>query len=525
MNNWMNAGEPDVVEQLLMSVRKQVPVVGQVLSAGDQSIAEYLQQVCRVSKRSYQPCSDIADVIYEYLTPLLGEKMAEKTAADFIQHPVALTTNHHGVDFFAQSVQGSLMLGLAKREIEGVSTIPVFSCANIPLNNLTYPRGALLYDVDCKGANWPLKVPFFASKLRRQLVARVKGLTPETLQSALKRIRKLDDAEIRLPLKETLKKLIEEDYLSEDVQAQQSYAAQSVILNRSLWNRLFSASANMPELITIELEKLAEGLLSKDLLNQNSLVYQLFSDQMIGSLYQRLDRVSGCWDKALLEQRWVNRNDVAQLQASGSGTFCFWGVDDRCCRIPLMLIEDQEQVLLCGCDDRGKEYRFSLDAESVRESMRLGQLLPSIFSCYLTIALARGVTCLGGYYQADYLPEMQAGVADLLNQINQPQKASDVSDSYTNGYLSGMQAIMINQGGGVVPAGPVEILTSGPVTASELDFISEISVCNAHKASLAETIPDVMPVNEFETGWLQTLACAQYKQLSEKVVLRQITRC
>lgn len=522
MNTAANADSQKLTGQLLTTVCRQAPVIDRVLElSGDLTVKDYLQQICQVSQHSYQSRSDIADVIYEYLSPLLGEQIAERTAADFMHHPVALTTNHHGVDFFAQSVQGSLLFGLAKREIEGVSTIPVFSCANVPLNNLTYPRGALLYGVECKEGSWPLKLPFFSSKQRRQLVARVKGLTSATLQTVLKRIRGLDEHEVNISLKETLTTLIESDYLADDVQAEQSYAAQSVILNHRIWNRLFCPSVNMPELVTIELEKLAEGLFFKDLLNSDSLVSQLFKDQLIGSLYQKLDKVSGCWDRSLLEQRWATRSDVAQMSASGCGTFCFWGVDNRLCRIPLMLMRDKGQNVLCGCDDTGNEYRFKLDAESLSEAMRAGQLMPSIFSCYLTIALARGVTCLGGYYQADYLAEMQAGVAELLLQNNQPQHRAAMNECFTDGYLSGMQVFMIYQGDGVVPAGPLEMLASGRITSAELDFVSGISVRDAHIGSLAETIPDVVPVNELVAGWLSSVACAQHAYMPDKVVVRR----
>lgn len=523
MNSREIATAMGMVQQLLGAVRKQVPVVDTVLtSSGDCTVSEYLQKICKVSPLSYQPRSDIADVMYEYIAPLLGEKIAERAAADFLQHPVALTTNHHGVDFFAQSVQGSLLFGLAKRQVAGVTTIPVFSCANIPLNNLTYPRGALLYGLDSRGDGaWPLRLPFFASKLRRQLVARVKGLGADTLKSVQKRIK--GESLITPSLKAVLNLVIDGDYLAEDVQAQQSYSAQSVILNQRIWNRLFSPSAKMPELITIELEKLSEGLLFKDLKNPCSLVSLLLNDQTIGRLYQRLDKVSGCWDQQSLEQRWANRSDTAQTQASGCGTFCFWGVDSRLCRIPLMLTESGGQMMLCGCDDSGAEYRYSLEPDALADAIGKGSLLPSIFSCYLVIALARGVTCLGGYYQAAYLPLMQAGVSDLLGQVNEFSCASTVMESITDGYLSGMQTVMVDQGHTLLPAGPLEMLASGSVSLAELNHISGISVLDAHLASLAETVPDVIPKGQLEDEWLASLSSVLREQLSEKVVLRQLS--
>ncbi|WP_299200441.1 hypothetical protein [uncultured Amphritea sp.] len=524
MNNRQVAPAMGMAQQLLNTVRKQVPVVDRVLtSSGDCSVSEYLQQICEVSQQSYQSRSDVAEVMYEYIAPLLGEQMAERAAADFLQHPVALTTNHHGVDFFAQSVQGSLLFGLAKRQIEGVTTIPVFSCANIPLDNITYPRGALLYGCDSNGANWPLRVPLFSNKLRRQPVARVKGLDRSMIQQAAKRVRGMVEKALNPVLFETLLNLLESEYLAEDVVSQKRYSAQSVILNQRIWTRLFCSSATMPDLVTIELEKLAEGLLLKDLQHDNSLASVLFAGPLITTLFQRLDTISGCWSRTLLEQRWADRHSAEPLKTSACGTFGFWGVDSRFRRIPLMLSERLGQPILLGCDDNGEEYHYSLEPTALSQALRDGRLMPSVFSCFLVIALARGVTCLGGYYQAEYLPQMQTGVAEVLQQHDLAELAVQISASVTDSYLSGMQAIMVAEADTLLPAGLVEILSSGAITAAELELIANINLRDAHYASLAETVADVMPTGQLGDHWLKPLMIDQWDLLSAKVALRRLS--
>ncbi|WP_296055643.1 hypothetical protein [uncultured Amphritea sp.] len=523
MNNPVKCKESGAADQLLNAVRYQVPVVDKVLqSAGDCSVSEYLQQVCQISQQSYQPRSDIAEVIYEYVAPLLGEQMADRTATDFLRHPVALTTNHHGVDFFAQSVQGSLLFGLAKRQVEGVTTIPVFSCANIPLDNITYPRGALLYACDTTEKSWPLRIPLFSNKFRRQLVARVKGLDRSMLQQAGKRIHDLVGKGGSAVVLETLIRLLETEYLSDDVLLQKGYAAQSVVLNQRIWHRLFCSSATMPDLITIELEKLAEGLFLKDLHNSSSLVSLIFAEPLIKAICTRLDSVSGCWNQALLEQRWSERGSVEPLKTSGCGTFCFWGVDERSRRIPLMLSGVSGQLMLCGCDDSGDEYHFSLQPAALSDAIGEGRLLPSVFGCFLVIALARGVTCLGGYYQADYLPQMQAGIVDVLQNHNRSEQAKVISASCTDGYLSGMQTIMVDEADTLLPAGLLEILASGEISVAELELISNISLRDAHYASLAETIADAMPATLRGENWLPQLLSDQRGLLSDKVAIRHL---
>lgn len=523
MNNPVKCNESGAADRLLNAVRYQVPVVDKVLqSAGDCSVSEYLQQVCQISQQSYQPRSDIAEVIYEYVAPLLGEEVADRTAADFLRHPVALTTNHHGVDFFAQSVQGSLLFGLAKRQVEGVTTIPVFSCANIPLDNITYPRGALLYACDTTEKSWPLRIPLFSNKFRRQLVARVKGLDRSMLQHAGKRIHDLLGKGYRAEVLETLIRLLETEYLSDDVLLQKGYAAQSVVLNQRIWHRLFCSSATMPDLITIELEKLAEGLFLKDLHDSNSLVSLIFAEPLIKAICKRLDSVAGCWNQALLEQRWSERRSVEPLKTSGCGTFFFWGVDERSRRIPLMLSDVAGQLMLCGCDDSGEEYHFSLQPAALSEAIAKGRLLPSVFGCFLVIALARGVTCLGGYYQADYLPQMQAGIVDVLQKHNCSEQAKVICASCTDGYLSGMQTIMFDEAGALLPAGLLEILASGEISVAELELISNISLRDAHYASLAETMADAMPAALRGENWLPQLLSDQRGLLSDKVAIRHL---
>ena len=510
------------VESLLLAVRSKAPVIEHVLStAGQQPLSTYLNDICRFSEESFQPRDDIAEVVEQYLTPLLGQAIAKKTALDLLLHPVALTANHHGVDYFAQSVQGSLLFGLAKRQIPNVSTIPVFSCANIPLDNLTYPRGALLYACD-RQTHWPQRIPFFSNKFRRQPVARVKGLDQPMLQQAVKQVRRLAEGPQSSAPVNSLLALLETEYLAEDVLSQSGYSAQSVTLNKRIWKRLFCPSTMMPELITIELEALAEGLLLKDLRNPHSLVSVLLGESLVSEMYQQLNGIAGCWDCQQLERRWAGRQQPESLTTSGCGTFCFWGVDERLRRIPLMLTRVAGVSMLQGCDDNGKEYAFHLDSAALIDAISKGQLLPSVFGCFLVIALARGVTCLGGYYQADYLPQMQAAITALLLNNNHFEVASAIAECRTDGYLSGMQTVMIEQNNGLLPAGVLEILASGVLTPAELEFIENISLSDAHYASLAETLADIMPQTlSFESR--EALTIAQKSLLLDRVVLRRLS--
>jgi hypothetical protein len=110
-------------------------------------------------------------------------------------------------------------------------------------------------------------------------------------------------------------------------------------------------------------------------------------------------------------------------------------------------------------------------------------------------ALARGINCVGGYYQAEYLPAMQRGTVQLLARHSQySAMAGKVDRVVTDDYLSGMQAVMFtSKNNELLPAGPVEIISAGGLTAMDLARISSLTVEQAHCASLFETLMDVAP--------------------------------
>lgn len=525
-------GVPETLSDLFMQqLRAHLPTVAQALSEyGDKTVAEYLQWVCSYSPDTVQPVDDLAVVITDYATPLLGPVLARQAAADIVNCPVALTTNHHGVDYFAQSVQGTLLFSLRRPQGQLLKTVPVFACGNIPLDNITFPRGALLYGAPHGEESSPLtRVPLFSNKVRRQPVARVKGIDQAMLQQAFKKLTKQQqNSEVYAASADTLKELLLQEYAAVDVLQLDNYSDQSVLLNNRIWQRLFTDDVEAPQLIYLELEKIAERLLSIDLNNPQSLVSMLlFNDSMRDSLIARLDTVSGCWNSSELQQRWDSRNNPDRGAATGCGTFMFWGVDDKARRIPLAVVAGDDGYWLKGCDDNGGVREFHLTEQELLRELQAGNVIPSIFTCFLIIALARGVTCAGGYYQAEYLPSMQQGVCEVLasqtgTQTETQAMADLVAEVRTDRYMSGMQAVMSDSGAGLIPAGPVEIISGGALNSGELQRIASLTLTDAHRASLAETMPDALHELLPQGDWQQVLAAENDQLLNDKVVIRQL---
>ena len=519
----MNSATNGLCEYWLQSVRRCSPVMDRALrNHADIAVIDYIDSVFRYSEHSFQPRSDLGDVLYDYVEPLLGQPLAEQVSEDLIRHPVVLTANHHGVDYFAQSVQGSLLFSMGKKQQAGVRTAPVFACGNIPLDNLTYPRGALIYQSD-EAHRGPKKLPVFSNKVRRQPVSLVSGVDQTKVNDVIKRMAKTAQSEPGSGDSLTaLMHILTEDYGSEAVCRHARYSDQSVIINHRIWQRLFTDQSLIPNLITLELEEIARRLLLKDLANSNSLIYQLlFRAEMRERLISSLDGVTGCWDVSQMSARRAYTNNGVALKTEGTGTFAFWGIDEANRRVPLFPEQQSQGAVLMGVSDSAQSQSLALEPDELINALKDRRLLPSLFSCFTVIALARGVSCLGGYYQAEYLPAIQKGVVDVLQTMAEQAGMKHVIDaSYTEGYLSGMQMVMMEKSQTVYPVGPLEIIAAGGLSESDLTKMSNISVENAHLASLLETISDVVPKNDLTAEQVKVLLREQYSRLGGSVLLK-----
>jgi hypothetical protein len=491
-----------------------LPIVERTLLAhGDSSLESYLEQVVTRSPVSYQPPQDLGEAVYRYAAPLLGESVARQARQELTLCPAVLTANHHGVDFFAQSVQSTLLFSLRSiAEGRPATTVPVLACGNIPINNITYPRGALLYDVNkAESKDTPQRLPIFPDRLKRKMVARVPGFDEAMVRKAENRaLRKAQEKAISQKTAEALCDILTQDYCASNVLECDNYSDQAVIVNNRIWRRLFAEPIKPSELIYLELEKVAATLLQADLEDCSSLAYQMVGNPDLRSgLLQELDGARGCWNQKELLRRWEDHSKDQPVPAQACGTFLFYGIDEDGRRVPLTTNRKPENnPVLFGVDDSGRPWEIPLDSKEIIQGIQEGRLMPSLFTCYLVIGLARGITCVGGYYQADYLPVMQHGVVTALKNCSSFEHVGKlVAKAMTSSYLSGMQTVMWESGeNGLVPAGPIEIIAGGGLGKSDIEQICSLTLREAHIASLFETLPDVEPEAAKPADWRTPLA-------------------
>ena len=517
-----------IAEQCLRAVSEGAPVLREIIAKhGNLSLAEYLDRLKPSVGPPLQSRQDFLDIYRQEVTSLLGASAGEKAAEEVNSCPMVLTANHLGVDFFSQSVQTSLLFYLLKRRLTPPPVIiPVIACGSVPLNNITYPKGALLYKLSNSSYDKvPKRLPVFPDRIKRTLVSVAPPFDKEMVDRALKRLEKmviLEEIDARQG--EAMRQIFQQDYKAPGAIELRSYSSQSQVVNNRIWQRLFFTQKVESHIVTLELENISSRLLEVDLNNRHSLAWSVFMDPHLRrKVIERLDGHRACWNLQLLQQRLENdrTSSFEEKMSTSCGTVFFWGVDRRSRRIPLLLFDNGEnQTELKGVDDEGNVMVIDFSVPSILTALKNKKLLPSLFTSYSVLAFARGLTCLGGYYQAEYLPMMQKELVAAMRETGSySEEARLVENTETGSYLSGMQTVMVGDTDSLVPAGPVEIIAGGGLTDQDFDQILSLSVREAHIASLFETIDDIIPLSG-ENNVLKHDLAKYYWLLRDRVVVK-----
>ncbi|MCP4350203.1 MAG: hypothetical protein GY795_32400 [Desulfobacterales bacterium] len=396
------------------------------------------------------------------------------------------------------------------------------------MNNLTYPRGALLYNINCNEIeDMPKKLPLFSNRMRKWMVSITPAFDYAMVQMAEAMLDKMvRNKQISSALAGSMHKMLQEDYCTGSVISLPNYSQQSTVLNNRIWKRLFSKVDRVPDIVYLEQEKIVGTLLESDLSNPESLAWCVMFDQLLSKqVLMELDGVKGCWKRIKLAQRLcsMTADDKILRVLEDCGTVFFWGIDQKGKRVPVCIETDTSDCkMLRGVDNRGDVWILPYTPQAVIEGLKNGKLIPSIFTNFLVLSFARGVICVGAYFQSEYLPAMQSGIVRALRKTNGYNNLADfVSEIPGDRYLSGMLAVMtIINNRCLVPAGPVEIIAGGGLTSNDFERILSLTVEDAHLAGLFETVPDSVQPAFRSSNWKHRLAEDCLRLLAQKVVIK-----
>jgi hypothetical protein len=487
---------------------------------GDAPLSEVLASLGTAPEvATLQGRDDLWSVIRDQATVHYGAETAAEAVAELMADPIVPTSNHFGVDSFADSVQGTLLFSLRPGPAgRRPRTVVVLGFGSISLNNLTYPMGLRLYDPrfgDLSGL--PQRLPVFPNRVKLCATCAAGPFDREMVDRARQRLHKMAAAGEVTPFCERAAgDILEVEYGSPATLAMPSYGHQSTRINAALWRRMFRNGASASRLVQLQIEPICAALLATDLYDPDSLASHLFFDPVVrDGVLSRLDGARACWNLDELRRSLAGEGDGP----CRGGTVFFWGMTERGRRVPLLLEPDGAGMLLVGVDERGQRHEWAFTPDGIAAGLLEGSLLPSLFTCFALLAFARGLVCVGGYYQVEYLPVMQRGVVASLAADGALRRAAElVAAVPTEVCVAGIQAVVrVLDDGAAIPAGPVEIVGAGGLADPDLDAVTAVTVRDAHLVAFTELFHHLVPDADLPPGWVNRLA-AENGTLGHRVV-------
>lgn len=496
-------------EQLLeLAAHSSALMKNSLRAYGDAPLADVLGSLGTPDTRAFQGRDDLWAVIGAQTEEYYGAEVARDAVAELRSDPMIPTSNHFGIDTFADSVQGTLLYALRPRPGGGRRrTVVVLGCGSVSLDNLTYPMGLLLYDPgDGDVAGVPRRLPVFTNRFRRWTVGSVRPFDEQMVRRAHDRLHKMRLAGQITPFSaRAAGEILDADLAVRDTLALPTYGHQAARINASLWRRMLARTGLPTRLVQLELEAVCAALLAKDLYDPASLVHRLlFAPAVREALLAGLDGARACWRREKLRRRLDDPTDDAQ---SRDGTIFFWGLTEDGRRVPLTVVPEKGTTAgrLAGIDERRRRWEWEFSADAIAAGLRDGRLIPSLLTCFAVLTFARGVVAVGGYYQAEYLAGMQRGIVAALRTEDE-QVARRVAEVPTGVCLAGMQfAMRLLADGRGIPAGPVEIAGVGGLAEQDLARIESVTLREAYLAAFPELFHHVAPDARLPADWVARL--------------------
>lgn len=437
-------------------VLERLPVLRVLLEQrGSKATYRYFEETSPRAPRVDSRLKEVAVVLRRQIEAHLGAETGSRAAEDFLQTGFISTADHHGPlshPFFANS---NLVQGMVNQE-RGLRSVLVLPCANVSLNNSSYPRGLFLHDSDFREAH----IPFVGWKHRRSPVLAAPPYGQEAVNAAMRAARRL-----ALPERERARvlEIISSVYGDSDLFACTRYADQIIRTNHALW-RLVPGQSTM-DLVTLPQEDVTAQLLQDIHLSKPTVIHRLlFHADARDACTRFFDGIAGAFSSR-----------------AGTGTFLFWHIRNG---KRFSLTDDGHHAL--ATYDRA--YRVRLIPEEVSLALRRGEIVPSMALTFIVLSFYHGVRCGGGFSQINYLTSMKDAWQQVLVALGERDEAGVTSQIETGVFRGEFALAFLELGSRGAPATLLDVLARG-----DLETRGQCLRAAAGTLALEDAIECMMP--------------------------------
>jgi len=365
---------------------------------GDMDIATYIKLL-----NSYTPLLEFSERRHSIMQALMvsvrhlfDPLTLEKLAKQLINCSILSASNHAGILSHPFFINANIIELLNNNEDSLIITLHV---ASISFDNPSYPRGLLLNN---NLSDELLRLPLFPRKVLKFSPINYPGYTEENIYGKSSRTSFIETAKHLVRKKyindrqyEKIEWFANHVLLNKEIIKHKTFYEQSIKINEKLWPHLFVRSQS--KLIDISIEMIAKSWLIETLPScTDTIVYKM--------IFQKKYR-----DKLA-----CYFNDVGFSLTKKSGTFLFWGIDNRGRKIGLF--EEKEGTL------SNNDVAIVLEKNAIITALKSGRLIPSSWLSLLIVMFYAGMVCSGGFMMLDNLFKIKSAWLMFLKSFNQDKE-------------------------------------------------------------------------------------------------------
>lgn len=454
--------------QLKNQVLRTAPILQETLEQkGDETLYNHALGYKEI-KKSFVAKNrqlEFIEVVALQVEQLLGAEVAQSVSKQLEQNYFVSTVDHHGPICHPFFLNANLITAIPQADFN-LENIIVLSCANVSLNNSSFPRG-LIFHSDIGNTQELHRLSFFPAKDSQRAVYGLGGYTQKDLLRIKKLLkRKVLVGHIRHEIAEKIVGLIDTIYGQPRVLESKNYSEQITKTNFEFWQQLFAPYKKLPNLVYIDQETITSNLLIKHHLNQNTIINRIiFNTEHQQLLIKYFEGIIGAFSS----------DDI--------GTFLFWAKPKGEKYRQRLWIKNGELVNADGT------FRVFLTASVIGEKLQSGELIPSMLLTFMLISFYYGVTCLGGFSQPSYLTAMKAGYLQLLQEVGESEeigKCKQIETKIMGGDMA--LAFLQDKNGSLSQATGLDLMLYG--TSSTWSKIVE----SAKEMSVQNGVDSMMPL-------------------------------
>jgi len=344
------------------------------------------------------------------LAKRLGTDVAAKVAKQLTKLPLVSTADHHAVIDHPFWVNANLITALPffDNKDPDIRYLVVFSFASVSANNASgFPRG-ILFHGGINGSGNLVRLPILPDKLKMGTVYGMDPVNQADVDRAKQSIaKKEEEGEITIGKGKYIQEIVHAYFEQADVLSASDLSSQITTINYRLWPTLFHRASRdsnalpIPDLIYLEIETLVAEILLAHHLEGASLLHDiLFEERSKNLVLKHFNNIPGAFS--------VENN---------SGTYLFWGMDEKLRRVRLTL----KDAMLVSED---QSIQVPMTPEGLRAALMSKKIFPSMALCYLTVSLYYGMKCLGGFCQVHDLTLMKEAWIKLLQERGDAEEAT-----------------------------------------------------------------------------------------------------